>query len=1131
MNMCVDRNGKIWISGYHTLLNINTDTHEIQTFQPNKKTKKLMNKIDIQKMFVDHSNVLWLGTRDYGLYKLNLEKNIFKNSTELLNNKERKLLSSPIVCMNEDKSGSFWLGARDGTLSILKKDILDPNNNSKIIPHILFTSKIKKKIKNKKNEIKRLKLDSNGDMWVGAINGLFKIKYDSSTKKINIKEFDDIKDKYGNTINCIVFAIEEDSQGNIWFGSWGKGLFKLTFNKSNNTYTTKNFNANKNDSTSISSNYITDIVKDKNGNLWIGSHNGLSRLKKTITNSVIFETYYSDTSDLSSLSNNHILDIHKAKNGDLYLGTYGGGIDKLNFTDNDKVDFKSYTIQNGLASNVVTQLKDDNSGNIFAMHISKISKLKPSTGDIVHFDTNDGYNIEQFMGNSMAFSSSGNLVLGGVGGFTIMQLSEFRSQSKAPRITLTEFKINDKPVRVNEEIEGLTILKKPINITNTIKLTHNLNSFEFMFSSMHFSNPSKNRYTYILEGFDDSPHSFSGEERRYAAYSNIPPGSYNFKVNSTNDSGVWSSKAKQIKIIIAEPWHKTYTARFFFILLFITSMYAMFKFRLRQLNLKSKLKLESDLRKKTVEINEMKLSFFTNISHELRTPITLIIGPLQQIMANKHDVDYLNKLHEIMYKNSRRLLTLTNQLLDFRAIESNKVDVKVEQRDLVFFLNEIHNVFEQLSQDKKTVFLFTPAQNSIDAWFDNDKIEKIVYNLLSNAFKFTPPGKKIEMSVTIEKTNEKKFAIIKIEDQGIGIPNDALKNIFDTFFRLDENSKTEQQGSGLGLAYSKKLIKLHNGSIKVQSKVGNGTSFIVKFPILKSDYKDVEIEKNVTKHPFIFTKNAVKEVQESSFETTLYSKPIEHKSDVPTILLVEDNKDLREYLSNYFKNLYKLIIAENGKKGLETAMKNTPDLIISDLMMPEMNGIEMCKTLKNDIHTSHIPIIILTAKFGFDNEKQGLESGADTFVTKPFHIDLLALRVKNILQTRQLWSEKYKTNISNENWKGLTNKLDQQFLKKAQDIIEKNIDNTEYNVEKFTLEIGMSRTALHKKLKSITTQSTSEFIRVIRIKKAAILLTSNDSKIGEVAYMVGFTDPKYFRSCFKKQFGKTPTDFLKTLKK
>ena len=846
---------------------------------------------------------------------------------------------------------------------------------------------------------------------------------------------------------------------------------------------------------------------------------------------LLFTSYLNDSENKNSLSNNYVLDVFQASDGHLYVGTFGGGLNQIEISNNT-LNFKQYTTNEGLPSDVVYQIKEDKQGNIWMLHVREISKLNPTTGEITYFENQDGINVSEFKDNAMLFTTSGMMLCGGVNGITFFQPDKLSVNEIKPQLIISDFKLFNEIIHPSEERNGKVILKKSINETKKIELPYSLNSMEFVFSSLHFSNPKKNQYKYILEGFNEKWQYSKGNERRFASYTNVPPGNYIFKVYGSNSVGVWTDEPKEISVIINKPWYLTTLAILLFSLLTFAIIYSFVKIRLNQIRLRSKLDIESAIHENSEEMNQMKLQFFTNISHELRTPLTLIVGPLSQIMNGQVNTKDVPKLNSIMYKNSNRLLKLINQLLDFRKAESGNLNLIVQNDELVSFVGEVFTAFEDIALEKDIKFLFLSPKKELDAWFDNDKIEKILYNLLSNAFKFTPKGKGITVSLEKETINNEDYAIIKVIDFGIGIPKDELVSIFDRFYQTRKENNAINEGSGLGLAYIKHLVEIHKGEINIQSEFHKGTTCTVIIPISKTAYSNNSIiELQPQKYDFKYTKIGVDVIKENQLIPKKTNKSAkDHSKDTPLLLIVEDNRELQDYLVTFFSYDYRILTANNGKEGLEQAIKNIPSIIISDLMMPEMNGIEMCKKLKTDINTSHIPILILTAKAGLENEKEGLETGADEFILKPFNIEVLKLRLDNILRTKEQWIQKFRTNSSSNSWKELSSKLDQKFIEKSINIIKKNLDNTEFSVENFALEIGMSRSSLFLKLKSITGQSTSEFIRTNRLNRAAKLIESGKYSITEIIYMVGFSDPKYFRTCFKKHFGCTPSSYLSSFK-
>ena len=1138
LKLAKDKGNGLWVAGYGNLLKYDIVTGKVTNLRELNALKDELGNRDIEDILIDKANVLWIGTLNKGLYKIDLENHTFYNFIDFLKGEQKAIVQKyPVQALSEDDTGNIWIGLQNnGGLAMLNRaeltTTLQNNNAGSNTLNPLNLSHNNQADTNQNFDVKRISQGRNGWVWVGAKSGLSRCKFNKDSKSFTTVHFKDLKSTNGKLINRPVFAVEEDSQGHVWVGYWNAGVLKMTLNHKGEIIETINFTTKTDDSLSLSNNYVRDILEDKNGNIWVGTIQGLNKLVYANQGNTAFTHYLNDPKDQNSLSNNYVLDIFQAKNGKIYVGTFGGGLNAIEVMDNQQLKFTHYKEANGLSSNVVYQIKEDFQGNIWLMHINEISKLEPATGKINTFEKKDGFRVNEFKENAMVFTQHGKLLCGGENGFTFFEPNNLSVNTFKPEIEITEFKLFNTPVLPFQKFDNKTILTKSIAETQHINLPYTLNAVEFTFSSLHYSNPSKNQYKYMLEGYDKDWQYSNGNNRRFASYTNLSPGDYTFKVFGSNSSGVWSQQAKTISITITPPWYLTAWALAAFSVLVLLIIIGLVKFRLHQIHLKNKLNLENAIHEKSEEMNQMKLQFFTNISHELRTPLTLIMGPLQQLMNGNVNAKDVGKLNAIMYKNSNRLLKLINQLLDFRKAESGRLNLIVQQGELVGFIADIYQAFEEIALEKNIRFQYTPEDAEIFGFYDNDKVEKILYNLLSNAFKFTPKGKHITIGLSKKNENDIAYAEIKVTDNGIGIPEKDLESIFERFYQTKNEHEVYAAGSGLGLAYVKHLVEVHKGEINIQSKLHEGTTCTFLFPISKAVYQDSSIiEEQPKTYEFNYTKVGVEVIK----ERMAVPKPSNQNSvrpnhGAPVLLIVEDNPDLLEYMENYFSAYYHVITANNGKEGLELAHNKAPNFIVSDLMMPIMDGIEMCKAIKTDVATSHIPVIILTAKAGLENEKEGLETGADEFVLKPFSIEILKLRIDNILRTKAQWVQKFKDNPNAASWKDLSNKLDQKFMKQAIQTVKDNIDDPLYSVETFAVEMGLSRSALFKKIKSITGQSTSEFIRTIRLTKAAKLITSGKYSITEVIYMVGFSDPKYFRTCFKKQFGTTPSSYFTNFK-
>ena len=622
-----------------------------------------------------------------------------------------------------------------------------------------------------------------------------------------------------------------------------------------------------------------------------------------------------------------------------------------------------------------------------------------------------------------------------------------------------------------------------------------------------------------------------------AAYTNLSPGEYTFKVKGSNNDGIWNETGTSISIIISPPWWKTNWAYISYGLIFLFSLYGLRRYELNRVELKDKIKMDATLFKEKEEADKMKSRFFANISHEFRTPLTLILGPAEKIISKVTDVDII-KDAGIIKRNSKRLLQLVNQLLDLSKLEAGKLKLEASNNNIVSFVKGIALSFESLSEEKDITLMILSEKEFIELYFDKEKMIKILSNILSNAFKFTPQDGKITVSITESSSSRAStprevsngFVKIKIKDTGIGIPKEEIPKLFDRFYQVDSSFTKEYEGTGIGLALTKELAELHHGNISVESELGQWTEFTISLPLGKGHLKGDEVstkdkqdepEMLIEEKKYLFSKNINEDLIENSELSYL-------KDDKTIILIVEDNYDMREYIKESLDSSYIIEEAVNGEQGLRKAVKVIPDLIISDMMMPKMDGNEMTKILKNDEKTCHIPVIILTARSGQENKLEGLQTGADDYLTKPFDIKELQIRIKNIISIRKKLQEKFgrienKSSQKIEDDKVEFSTIDQKFISKLMDIIEKHISEEDFNIIDFCSELAMSRTQLHRKLKALTGKSASIYIRSVKLSKAKKMIEEQKGNISEIAYSVGFASPAYFTKCFKEEFGYPPS--------
>jgi signal transduction histidine kinase/DNA-binding response OmpR family regulator len=684
------------------------------------------------------------------------------------------------------------------------------------------------------------------------------------------------------------------------------------------------------------------------------------------------------------------------------------------------------------------------------------------------------------------------------------------------------------------EVNGRVILKRSLLLTKEITLTHGDKNFSVEFAALHYSNPKGNKYKYKLENYDNSWISTDAYTRR-ASYSDLPANTYYLKVLASNSDGLWSNEPAVLKIIVLPPWWLTWWAYFLYFIFISLIFFFSYKYIVSKIQFRNQLLIERLKVEKEKELAQMKMQFFTNVSHEFRTPLSLITDPLERLISEKIPQPKAQTYYTLMYKNAQRLLSLINQLLDFRKVESGNLQLKLSVHDIVPFIKNIADAFEFHASQRNIQFSFNTTLESLPLVFDPEKLDKIIYNLLSNAFKYTSDGGKIELDLyqTQSEPDENgfvDFVVIKVSDNGIGISPSYLDKIFDVFYQVDDDGN-KPQGTGIGLALTKELVKLHKGKIAVKSEVGKGSLFVVFFPIIPniednlSPSSHENEEKNYTSqhpNPNLLLEDTI-QTHSTSIDTGENLQPL--------ILIVDDNNDVRVYLRSNLEDTYQIMEAKNGAEGVARAIELVPDLIISDIMMPGIDGIELCRKLKTDEHTSHIPIILLTARQSDEYKIEGYETGADAYITKPFNTAILQSRIKNLLDSRQRLRELFSKGSSFEVKKIAINVTDEAFINKVLKLIEENMSETNFDTDALASKLRMSRSQLYRKIKALTNQTVHDFITTFRMNKAAELLLNGELSISEVAYKVGYSLHTNFTRSFIKQFGETPSKYIESFRK
>ncbi len=1096
----------------------------IQHFEYNPTNPNSLSKNIVTSLFKDKTGIIWIGTNGGGVNKFNPGRNRFDHVRKTL--KPNSLSYDKIRSFFEDSNGNLWIGTEGGGVSMKPKQSKDNTFfNFDTVTNIFA--------------IEEIELGNRKKLLFGSRNLISLYMLDiTDPSKIRTNKILPVEEITGG-----VFSILSDSNKTIWIGTYEVGIYRWTPKRGTNQYVTDIFMSNPNDPSSISNNIIRNIYEDSKGNIWFATGDGLNRLTKeeALKKHPKFQVYKHIVRDKTSISHNYILPIYESAKGELWIGTFGGGLNKfIPETENNPASFKSYSDKDGLPNKVIKGILEDESGNLWLSTNKGLSKFNPELEIFKNYDVNDGLQSNEFQELACLKRRNNEMLFGGINGFNSFFPKNLVENTFEPETIITNFLISNQPVSTRDKINDRVILEKTISKTQEINLKYFENNISFEFAALHYAASQKNQFAYKLEGFEKNWEQTTSN-KRFASYTNLEPGIYTFYVKATNNDGLWDKTPSKIQINISPPYWLSNTAYFLYSLIVIGLLIAFRKYTIINTTKKHQLELEHLEKEKNEELQQLKIEFFTNISHEIRTPLTLIKGPLEYLKQSYTQLDKNVVLHQLnlMQKNTDSLLRLVNQLLGFRKMDKGKMTLTLYKSNIIEFVYELIQPFQFLCKKRHINIEINHSDDNITTWFDPNAVEKILNNLLSNAIKFTPDHGVIiiDISNTIENQNSdleiKKHLTIKVKDSGPGIKPEKIKYIFERFYVDKKPSKKQlSEGAGIGLSYAKKLAELHQGSLNVESKHKEGSIFIFKFPVNKKDYLNVpniSFESEDKTLGFMMPNNV------SSYQRDINDEIIDkifskRRSKLPVLLVVDDHSDIRDFIAQALNEYYNVYHAENGKEGLEAAKHLQPNVILTDIFMPVMDGFEFCKQLKTKQETSHIPVIMITAKASEENELEGFTNGADDYIRKPFNIDLLKLKLANILDHREQLRKRFNRKIISQPQEVAVTSTDEKFLQQAIEIIEKHMMNTDFNVKFLVKEMNLSRSNIFMKFKELTGLSSGEFIRNIRLKRALQLLETSDLSVKEIMYMTGFNTASYFSKCFKKQFGVLPSDYIKKIK-
>lgn len=1068
-----DEFGNYWICTRAGLYEYNKLTRSTNYYSHDEREPYSLTHNSVISVFIDKNGEIWIGTRQ-GLNLLAQSKQIFHNYGAHPSDRTNKYLNcNSVYALWADAEQNIWIGTEDGGVNIYSQ-------KTQLYSYLTHDINNPKSISN--NCIKAFLNDQRGNLWIGSFHGGIDV-LDLKTK--NIKHYKNEPSNPKSLISNEVWDFALDNNGNIWIAtSTGVDQYEPTTNK---------FIHYPQLSDRVRINWIE---KDAANNMWFGSNNEI----------VIYNLQSGSIKRFKEYSISFIED----SKGRYWITTFDKGIAQYSIA-NGAIQY--YDMDDGLANNQALCILEDNDQKLWISTSNGLSKFDPDNQTFQNFTIKDGIQNNVFCYGAAYKLQNGELLFGGISGFNLFDPAEVKINNNPVPLVLTELRVANRKAEIG--FAENAILKKSINVTDHLEFNYNKNSFSLEFAALNYTSSESNLYSYFLEGFDQI-WSDPGTNR-IATYTNIDPGDYIFHVCRVVDSIKQHEHELQVSIKVFPPfWKRLWFRILAFIVLFslINLIILFFIFRERT---KMGLVLERVKANKLNELNNLKLKFFTNISHEIRTPLTLILTPLEKLRSKKYQPNEIDSYVEIMYRNTQNLNNLINQLLDFRKLEAKSLKLEVKKGDIVHFVAEIVSSYHSFAIEKGITLKFSTFHKSLEAHYDPDKIGKIVNNLLSNAFKFTEKNGRVTVNLVLafdndvkefsNKHTEQECIEISVTDTGSGIAEKYLSKIFDRFYQAEV--KDEQTGTGIGLSFVKELVKLHNGKIFVESAPGKGSKFTFRIPYEKDIIDDrdgltLEIPNTIN------SKNEVLNV---------------HQLEGSIMLIVDDNPDVRLLIKDHFRDNFQVYEANNGKEGWSLTLDIIPDIIISDVLMPDMNGFEFCKKVKNDERTSHIPLLLLTALHSKEHVIKGLECSADDYITKPFDLAILQTKIENILSLRNSYKEKYSTEVTLQPTNIRVSSPDQKFLQRAIEVVEAHIDDVELDLERFVLEVGVSRMQLYRKLKALTDMTVKEFIKSIRLKRAAQLLVQDTMTVSEIAYAVGFKEISRFRKSFRQAYGMNATEY------
>ncbi|GAA3651208.1 hybrid sensor histidine kinase/response regulator transcription factor [Flavivirga jejuensis] len=1146
-------NNIFWIGTHYGLYKVTFDKKRLHIIESFNDLKKQTVPQKIISIFEDHYGMVWIGTKGDGLYKYNQDQNTFEHYAFDQKN-ELSISSNLINTLYQDNFNVLWIGTAQGginKLDLTQKPFINYSNNpydSSSISDNLITSILE---------------DSRGYLWLSGFNShLFRSKTTIKNKNIRKLQFEDLDSNLELLNDDIIRCIYEDDKGFIWFGSDNtltiynplNNKFKKVAFQNTESEHFRNIIQIDNKKMLFAGNHIIvvenpweeiknsdapvlqvksdfnlergriqAIVKDHGNSFWIGTNKGLLKAFFQQNKLIIKQQYTTNNIDEVKLSYDNIFSLHK-ENNHLWIGTFGGGLNKMTLNEEGTPTKIEYFRKNDiLPDDAIYGILQEDKSHLWLSTDMGLVKFNINDYNINVFDVRDGLAQNNFRQDCYFNGKSGYFYFGGLNGVTIFKPENIKLNTQPPEILITSLLIDNKPVKINEKISNKTILEKSISETERIAISQNQNIISFNLAVKHTSEPSKNKVAYKLEGFNDNWIE-KPTGKTTVTYTNLSAGDYVFRIKAANGDGIWSTTDKKLYLEILPPWYSTWWSYLLFLILIVSICIGVVIYFVQHERLKQGLIYEKMDKERIKTINQGKFRYFTNLSHEFRTPLTLISGPLERIIASNSDtknVKYLN----IIEKNTKRLLSLADQLITFRQAEQGHVNLNLTKCTLGDFIYPTTEAFEDFALEKHINFFYKITEPNEEIILDVEKVERIIFNLLSNSFKNTPAQGNISIEAGISVISDEKIINIDVVDTGKGIPQENLINIFERFYQLGSKDG-DISGGGIGLSFCKSLADLLGGEISAKSTPGIETRFSVKIP-------SKQIGDSLLDNASLTEKSYIKDwvpLSHTVNELNPLSSDTEEQKEY-TVLVVENEVDIQNFLMAELSVKYNILIANNGVEAFDKIKLKEPDLIVSDVMMPEMDGYELCEKIKSAPESCHIPVLLLTALGDNDNLIKGLEYGADDYISKPFSLKHLELRINKLIESNVQIKEYFAKNSllpKGENKNLELSKKDEAFIANIIQVIEKNLSDSSFGVEELSRDSGLSTSHFYRRLKQLTGQVPNVYLRNYRLQRAAELLKSNEGfNVAQVMYQIGIESSSYFSTSFKKLHGVSPSEFLK----